>query len=118
MTTQESNNLVDPAQVKAVAVEMALSGRVTVGRIASELGSSTRTLQRQLARKGFSLRVIIVESRMEIARVLLCMTDFDVQEIADRVGYSTPSSFSRAFVCWAGCSPQSFRKAARRRGRS
>lgn len=116
MITQESDKLVDPAQVKAAAVELALLGRVTVGRIASELGSSSRTLQRQLARQGFSLRAMIAESRMEIARVLLCMTDFDVQEIADRVGYSTPSSFSRAFACWAGCSPQSFRKAAKRRG--
>jgi AraC-like DNA-binding protein len=55
---------------------------------------------------------------MEIARVLLCMTDLDVQDISDRLGYSTPSGFSRAFASWAGCSPQSFRKAAKRRGRS
>jgi transcriptional regulator GlxA family with amidase domain len=36
---------------------------------------------------------------MEIARVLLCMTDLDVLEIAVRTGCSTPSSFSRAFAC-------------------
>ena len=115
MTTQENDNLVDPAQVKAFASKLALTDPVTVGQIASEFGTSRRTLQRQLARQGFSLRAMIVESRMEIARVLLCMTDLDVQEIADRVGYSTPSGFSRAFACWARCSPQSFRKAAKRR---
>lgn len=114
MALQKSENLVDPAQAKAVAVELALLDRVSVARIASELGSSSRTLQRQLARQGYSLRGMILESRMEIARVLLCMTNFDVQEIAEKVGYSTPSSFSRAFACWAGCSPQSFRKAAKR----
>ena len=116
MTLQDSDNLIDPARVKAFASKLALTDPVSVGLIASEFGTSTRTLQRQLALQGFSLRAMIVESRLEIARVLLCMTDLDVQEIAVRVGYSTPSSFSRAFACWAGCSPQSFRKAAKRRG--
>ena len=46
---------------------------------------------------------------MEIARVLLCKTDLDVQEIATRTGYSTSSSFARAFSVWAGCSPKAFR---------
>ena len=116
MTTQESDALFDPAQVKAVAAELALTGPVTVLRIAVRLGTSNRTLQRQMAQQGFSVRAMIVESRMEIARVLLCKTDLDVQEIADRAGYSTPSSFSRAFACWAGCSPQSFRNAGKRSG--
>ena len=116
MTTQESDTLFDPAQVKAVAAELALTGPVTVWRIAGRLGTSNRTLQRQMAQQGFSVRAMIVESRMEIARVLLCKTDLDVQEIADRAGYSTPSSFSRAFACWAGCSPQSFRNAGKRSG--
>ena len=116
MTTQEYNNLVDPARVKAFASKLALTDPVTVGQIASEFGTSTRTLQRQLARQGFSLRAMIVESRMEIARVLLCMTDLDVQEISDRLGYGTSSGFSRAFASCAGCSPQSFRKATTRRG--
>src|SRR5690606_38300651 len=106
----------DAAQVRAVASELALGGSVSVGRIAGRLGTSTRTLQRQLAQQGISLRAIVVESRMEIARVLLCMTDLDVQEIAVRTGYSTPSSFSRAFSCWAGCPPRSFRKAGERSG--
>jgi AraC-like DNA-binding protein len=51
---------------------------------------------------------------MQIARVLLCKTELDVQEIAVRAGYSTPSSFARAFVRWSGCSPQTFRKTEER----
>lgn len=54
---------------------------------------------------------MVVESRMEIARVLLCKTDLDVQDIAARTGYGTPSSFGRAFSAWAGCAPQVFRDA-------
>ena len=110
MITRETDCCVDPALVKAVASELALSGSVSVGRIAGRLGTSTRTLQRQLAQQGISLRAMVVESRMQIARVLLRMTDLDVQEISVRAGYSTPSSFARAFVRWSGCSPQTFRK--------
>ena len=115
---REKDGLIDPAQVRAYAADLALTGPVTVGRIAVRLGTSPRTLQRKLARRGVSLRAMVVESRMQIARVLLRMTDLDVQEISLRAGYSTPSSFARAFASWAGCSPQSFRKAAKRRGHS
>lgn len=86
----------------------------TVGRIADRLGTSSRTLQRHLADQGVSLRAIVEESRLEIARVLLCKTDLDVQEIAAWAGYSTPSGLARAFARWTGCSPRTYRKAGRR----
>jgi AraC-like DNA-binding protein len=96
----------DPAHVRALAAELALSGPVTVARIAARLGASSRTLERHLASQGASLRAIVEESRMDVARVLLCKTDLDVQDIAAQTGYSTPSSFGRAFARWAGCSPR------------
>jgi AraC-like DNA-binding protein len=114
MTTREIGSFIDPAQVRALAAELALTGPVTVGRISRGLGTSTRTLQRQLTQQGISLRALVVESRIEIARVLLCKTDLDIQEIAVRAGYSTSSSFARAFARCAGCSPQTFRKAGKR----
>jgi AraC-like DNA-binding protein len=89
--------LADPSLVRAVAAELALTGPLTIGRIADRLGCSSRTLQRHLADQNSSLRAIVEESRLEIARVLLCKTELSVQEIADRSGYSTPSGFARAF---------------------
>jgi AraC-like DNA-binding protein len=100
----------DPAVVRSLAAELALAGSPTVARIADRLGTSPRTLQRHLAAQGVSLRAIVEESRLEIVRVLLCKTDLDVQEIAARTGYSTPSGLARAFARWAGCSPRSYRK--------
>jgi AraC-like DNA-binding protein len=114
MAMREKDGLIDPARVRAYAADLALTGPVTVGRIATRLGTSPRTLQRKLAQRGVSLRALVVESRMQIARVLLCKTELDVQEIAVRAGYSTPSSFARAFVRWSGCSPQTFRKTEER----
>ncbi|WP_417711279.1 helix-turn-helix domain-containing protein [Roseibium aggregatum] len=110
MPLREKESFADPLRVRAVAATLALSGPVSVGQIAAQLGASSRTLQRQLADQGVSLRAIVEESRLEIARVLLCKTDLDVQEIAARSGYSTPSGFSRAFARWAGCAPRIFRR--------
>ncbi|WP_424753250.1 helix-turn-helix domain-containing protein [Methylobacterium sp.] len=114
MTSDEKGFRFDPAQVRALAAELALTGPLTVGRIADRLGTSSRTLQRHLAGQGVSLRAIVEESRLEIARVLLCKTDLDVQEIAARTGYSTPSGLARAFARWTGCSPRTYRKAGGR----
>lgn len=109
MASSGRESRADPAQVKAVAAELGLTGPLTVGRIADRLGTSSRTLQRHLADQGVSLRAIVEESRLEIARVLLCKTDLDVQEIAARTGYSTPSGLARAFARWTGCSPRKYR---------
>lgn len=111
MTAGKRDSRSDPALVRALAAELALTGPLTVGRIAGRLDTSSRTLQRHLADQGVSLRGIVQESRLEIARVLLCKTDLDVQDIAVLTGYSTPSGFARAFAQWAGCSPRTFRKA-------
>jgi AraC-like DNA-binding protein len=107
----------DPARVRALAAELALAGPLTVEAIAEHLGTSSRTLQRHLADQGVSLRAIVEESRLEIARVLLCKTDLDVQEIAARTGYSTPSGFARAFGRWTGSSPRAWRRAGGRSDR-
>lgn len=116
MTLDDKALSTDPARVRALARDLVLTGPVTVEDIAIRLGTSTRTLQRQLARRGISLRGLVLESRMDVARVLLRKTELDVQEIAHRVGYSTPSSFARAFARWAGSSPRSYRKAEERNG--
>lgn len=114
MTSIGKDPRADPSRVRAVAAELALTGPLTVGRIAERLGLSSRTLQRHLADQGASLREIVDGSRLEVARVLLCKTDLTVQEIAARTGYSTPSGFARAFARWAGLPPRAYRRAGGR----
>lgn len=113
MCSSGNDSRTDPSAVRTLAAELVLSGPLTVGRIAGHLGFSPRTLQRRLAEQGASLREIVEESRLEVARVLLCKTDLTVQEIAARSGYRTPSSFARAFVRWAGLPPRAWRNANR-----
>ena len=117
MTSRGKDTRTDPSDVRIASAELALTGPLTVGRIAGHLGLSSRTLQRHLAGQGASLRAIVEESRLEVARVLLCKTDLTVQEIAARSGYKTPSSFARAFARWAGIPPRAWRNANRQADR-
>ena len=118
MTSGGKEPRIDPARIRAIAAELALTEPPTVGRLAAHLGTSSRTLQRHLAAQGVSLRAIVEESRLEVVRVLLCKTDLDIQEIAARTGYSTPSGLARAFARWTGCSPRQYRKTGGRLDRA
>jgi AraC-like DNA-binding protein len=97
-------------RVRSVISGLALAGTISLEAAATRLGTSRRTLQRRLNRHGVSFWTLVEESRFEIAAALLRETDLKVQEIAARIGYSTPSGFARAFTKWAGLSPTQFRR--------
>jgi len=99
------------SRVKSVIAGFALAGTVSLETVAKQLGTSPRTLQRRLNRRGICFWALVEQSRFEIAGALLRDTDLKVQEIATRLGYSSPGGFSRAFARWAGCSPSAFRSA-------
>jgi AraC-like DNA-binding protein len=113
MATDDQDPGADPARVRALMAELALSGPLSIERVARHLGTSPRTLQRHLSGRSLTFRTIVDETRLEIARVLLCKTDLRVQEIAARTGYRTPGSFARAFGRWTGRSPRAYRSACR-----
>ncbi len=58
---------------------------------------------------GKSCREYLTMRRMEKARALLTNTDYPVQIIAEKVGYTNPSAFSRRFSRYFGESPQRFK---------
>lgn len=103
------------ARIRSVVAALALAGAVSLDIAARRLGTSPRTLQRQLNRRGTSFWALVEQSRFEIAGALLGETDLKVQEIAARIGYCNPNAFTRAFTRWAGCTPSAYRSA--RRGR-
>lgn len=51
----------------------------------------------------------VLQLRMEKAKALLTHTDLPIQLIAEKVGFSNPSSFSRRFSQFFGQSPKSYR---------
>ncbi len=57
---------------------------------------------------------IIVQVRMEQAAKLLCESDYNVSEIAFRVGYQELSNFSRSFKKFYNVSPREYQAKARK----
>lgn len=83
--------------------------------ILNQLGWSNWTLRR-IAKKTFgcSVRAYITRLRMNRAVDLLVNTDLFIQEIAIRVGYSSPIVFIKAFRKDRGISPNAYRKTRRK----
>lgn len=78
--------------------------------VAERLHMSSRTLQRQLALAGTSYSTILDELRQHKARVMLRRGDFSIEQVADRLGYTDATNFSRAFRRWTGVSPRHYRR--------
>jgi AraC-like DNA-binding protein len=89
----------------------ATEGHVDMERAASELGVSTRTLQRRLGQRGLSFRELAGLQRHRHACRLLTQTDWMVSQIAFQVGYDNVTSFNCAFRRMAGTSPTAYRRA-------
>ena len=77
---------------------------------ASRLAMSERTLHRRLADEGTTLSAVVDTARYRKARQLLAHKKATVDSIAFAVGFSDPSSFSRAFKRWSGTSAQDYRR--------
>lgn len=74
------------------------------------LGMSSRRLRRRLISEGKSLSGLIEDARLDRARYLLLETDVAIKSIAERLGYSEPSAFHRAFKRWTGQTPGRYKR--------
>ena len=81
--------------------------------VAREMGVSPRTLQRRLVDKGLTYSMIVQQVRLVRTCELLAKGDKPIWKIAQNTGFSSPSSFSRAFNHWTGLSPSEFRNRIR-----
>ena len=87
-------------------------GVPTLADVASQLGMSTRTLQRRLSEAGLAYQDLIADARKSLTAQLLKRTDYALAEIAFLTGFSDQSTFTRAFKRWHGQTPASFRRGA------
>lgn len=78
---------------------------------ARELGMSRATLKRRLDAMGTNYSEILGERRLRHAIRLLEYSDMSIREIAESLGYSAVSNFSRAFSKAQGLSPRKWRDA-------
>lgn len=84
----------------------------TLDTISRLTNTSGRTLKRHLLREGHSFRALVAEGRSQLAAELVRDTTQTLADVAERLGYSSPSCFSQAFKRWHGVSPSAYRKAS------
>lgn len=84
-------------------------GVPTVSEIAAQLGTSGRTLQRQLADVDRTFQGLVDEARRHVAERLLAETDYPLADVAFLTGFSEQSALTRAFRRWTGTTPRAFR---------
>jgi AraC-like DNA-binding protein len=91
-----------------------LHEQISAEQIARHLGISRRCLfQRFNSVIGVGLHKHLLQMRMQQACRLICTTDLSLSQIADKVGYSSVFSFSRAFKRAYRKSPSAYRKASK-----
>ena len=84
----------------------------TEDELAAMLNLSRRQLNRVLIQNyGMGYRQKMLRARMEYAGNLLRTTDYKVGQIGGIVGYTTESSFYKAFQSYYGMTPQEYRSA-------
>jgi AraC-like DNA-binding protein len=96
-------------QVESLLIPILHTGEPNVERIAEKMGQSRKTLYRKLKAEGTTFAKLLDELRHKMALHYLDGKKVSVNETAYLVGFSDPSTFSRAFKRWTGASPRKLR---------
>ena len=88
------------------------SGRANSAQVAAMLNMSERTLFRRLSEQGLSFKVILAQTRTQLAQEYLRDKRLTLSEIALLLGYSEQSAFNRAFKRETGVSPRRYQQGA------
>jgi len=78
--------------------------------VSAALAISPRTLKRKLAARGTTFSELLDRERCERALLMLGAAHYSIDDIAQRLGYSTPPNFVRAFRRWMGTTPAAYRR--------
>lgn len=97
-------------QVKRAIRQVLPTGRSSLDSIARLFNCDKRTLQRRLKKENTTYQALLNEERMSIACKHLSRATTPLTTIAELVGLSDISTFSRAFKQQIGCSPSEWRE--------
>ncbi|WP_323744595.1 AraC family transcriptional regulator [Pseudomonas sp. UFMG81] len=89
-------------------------GRVTIEQVAADLNVSPRSLQRYLLMADTSYQELLDKTRQAMAMRLLRDASINLTQVAELLGYTQLSAFSRAFSRWHGISAQQCRRQLQR----
>ena len=99
------------ARVRSVLLDLLPIGNVSDDLVAEALHMSVRTMHRKLVDADSSFRSLLVEMRRDLAEQYILDNSLTLTEISLLLGFSEPSSFSRAYKSWTGTAPSEVRQA-------
>jgi AraC-like DNA-binding protein len=79
---------------------------LTLERLAASFGMSERSLRRKLVEEGYPFRQLLEKVRRDLCDLYYMEGCRPMGEIAELLGYSELSAFSRAHKGWYGASPR------------
>lgn len=88
------------------------SGRCSIEKVSDHLGVVPRTVQRRLTEHGQSFSSVMNDIRKELAARYVFESRRPLTEIAELLGFTAPSSFSRWYQLQFGCSAKESRAKA------
>ncbi|HEY1586291.1 MAG TPA: AraC family transcriptional regulator, partial [Polyangia bacterium] len=95
---------------REIALSLAQHHQIpTLASVAASLGVSERVLRRRLNARGVRYRALADEIVAPLAKRYLVDSTLTLDDVAERLGYSEPASFVRAFRRWTGTTPDKFR---------
>jgi len=97
-------------RVNSVLIEQLPNGNVSDDTVAAELHMTVRTLHRKLTEVNSNFRTLLVDMRRHLAEMYIQDSSLTLTEISLLLGFSEPSSFSRAFKSWTGLAPSVLRQ--------
>lgn len=109
LASMDRNDIV--TRVQSVLMEQLPTGVVSDDSVAASLHMSVRTMHRKLAEAKQNFRSLLVEMRRNLADIYILDNSLTLTEISLLLGFSEPSSFSRAFKNWTGSAPSEIRQA-------
>lgn len=96
-------------RVEQLVTEGLEKGKFSKSEIARELAVSERTLHQKLEERGTTFLDIVTRTRKHLAMQYVKAGELRINQIAYRLGFTSPSNFSRAFKQWTGCTPNEFK---------
>lgn len=97
-----TSDFLKKAQLQLMA--LCQHGEPKLAHLAQHLYISPRTLQRRLLQQDLSFQKLLDEGRQELGKRYL-IQNLSLDDIAQLLGYSDQSAFTRAFKRWTGTTP-------------
>lgn len=92
-------------------IEMHLEEKIRAGDLARQSGYTEYYITHKFKEEtGYSVSDYVKTAKINRAKLLLCTTDLTIQELSDRLCFSSRNYFSRIFSELVGCTPMEYRE--------